>query len=100
LECVGVGQYSLIQKNSKTVVRTIETKNNIDAENQCQSIVLMLQKKCQRLNSLVSVETLKVNRDGFDQDSPETRRSWFTFLLSILIGKVLTEEKLRLLRVF
>ena len=39
LECVGVGQYSFIRKDNKTVVRTIVAKNDIDAENQCQSII-------------------------------------------------------------
>jgi len=39
LEYVGVGQYSFIKKDNKTVVRTIVAKNDIDAENQCQSII-------------------------------------------------------------
>jgi hypothetical protein len=39
LECVGVGQYSFIKKDNKTVVRTFIAKNDIDAENQCQSII-------------------------------------------------------------
>jgi len=39
LECVGVGQYSFIKRDDKTVVRTIVAKNDMDAENQCQSII-------------------------------------------------------------
>lgn len=39
LEYVGVGKYSFIKKNNKTVVRTIVAKNDIDAENQCQVII-------------------------------------------------------------
>ena len=39
LECVGVGLYSFIKKDNKTVVRTIVAKNDIDAENQCQGII-------------------------------------------------------------
>ena len=40
LECVGVGQYSFIKRDDKTVVRTIVAKNDMDAENQCQSIII------------------------------------------------------------
>jgi hypothetical protein len=39
LECVGVGQYSFIKKDNKTVVSTFVAKNHIDAEHQCQSII-------------------------------------------------------------
>jgi hypothetical protein len=39
LECVGVGQYSFIKKDNKTIVRTFVAKNHIDAENQCQRII-------------------------------------------------------------
>ncbi len=39
LECVGVGQYSFIKRDDKTVVRTIVAKNDMDAETQCQSII-------------------------------------------------------------
>lgn len=39
LESVGGGQYSFIKKDDKTVVRTIVAKNDMDAENQCQSII-------------------------------------------------------------
>lgn len=39
LERVSVGQYSFINKGSKTVVRTIVAKDDMDAENQCQSII-------------------------------------------------------------
>lgn len=39
LECVGVGQYSFIKRDDKTVVHTIVAKNDMDAENQCQSII-------------------------------------------------------------
>lgn len=39
LEGVGGGQYSFIKRDDKTVVRTIVAKSDIDAENQCQSII-------------------------------------------------------------
>ena len=40
LEGVGGGQYSLIKRDDKTVVvRTIVAKSDMDAENQCQSII-------------------------------------------------------------
>jgi hypothetical protein len=39
LECVGGDQYSFIKRDDKTVVRTIVAKSDIDAENQCQSII-------------------------------------------------------------
>lgn len=39
LECVGVGQYSFIKRDTQTVVRTISAKNDMDAENQCQVII-------------------------------------------------------------
>jgi hypothetical protein len=39
LEGVGDGQYSFIKKDDKTVVRTIVAKSDMDAENQCQSII-------------------------------------------------------------
>jgi hypothetical protein len=39
LESVGGGQYSFIKRDDKTVVRTIVAKSDMDAENQCQSII-------------------------------------------------------------
>ena len=39
LEGVGGGQYSFIKRDDKTVVRTIVAKSDIDAEDQCHSIV-------------------------------------------------------------
>ena len=51
LEYVGVGQYSFIKKDNKTVVRTIVAKNDIDAENQCQSIINAA-KKMSKIESL------------------------------------------------
>lgn len=39
LEYVGVGKYSFIKKNNKTVVRIIVAKDDIDAEKQCQIII-------------------------------------------------------------
>lgn len=39
LESVGGGQYLFIKRDDKTVVRTIVAKNDMDAENQCQSII-------------------------------------------------------------
>jgi hypothetical protein len=39
LERADVGQYSFINKENKTVIQTIAAKNDMDAENQCQSII-------------------------------------------------------------
>jgi hypothetical protein len=39
LEHAGVGKYELIQKENRTVVRTILAKSDMDAENQCQVIL-------------------------------------------------------------
>ncbi len=51
LEYVAVGQYSFIQKDNKTVARTIVAKNDMDAENQCQSIIKAA-KKLSKIESL------------------------------------------------
>ena len=46
------GQYSFIKKEAdKTVVRTIVAKNDMDAENQCQSIIKAA-KKLSKIESL------------------------------------------------
>ena len=39
LESVGGNQYLFIKRDNKTVVRTLVAKNDMDAENQCQSII-------------------------------------------------------------
>lgn len=39
LESVDIGLYSFVNKNNKTDVVTIVAKNDIDAENKCQSII-------------------------------------------------------------
>ena len=51
LEYVGVGRYSFIKRDNKTVVRTIVAKNDIDAENQCQ-IIIKAEKKMSKIESL------------------------------------------------
>ena len=45
LEYVGVGMYSFIKRDNKTVVRTIVAKNDMDAENQCQIIIKAAKKQ-------------------------------------------------------
>jgi hypothetical protein len=39
LEYIGDDKYELIQKDTMTVFRTIEAKNAMDAENECQQII-------------------------------------------------------------
>lgn len=39
LEYVEAGKYSLIQKENRTVTRTILARTDMDAENQCQLII-------------------------------------------------------------
>jgi hypothetical protein len=39
LEYIGDDKYELIQKDTKTVFRTIAAKNAMDAENECQQII-------------------------------------------------------------
>ena len=51
LEYVGVGQYSFIKRDNKTVVRTIVAKNDMDAESQCQGII-KASKKLSKIESL------------------------------------------------
>ena len=51
LEYAGVGKYSFIKRDNKTVVRTIVAKNDIDAENQCQ-IIIKAEKKMSKIESL------------------------------------------------
>jgi len=51
LERVGVGQYLFIQRDNKTVVRTIVARNDMDAENQCQ-VIIKASKKLSKSESL------------------------------------------------